>query len=314
MAKSTSIKVLAFCFTLVSSVTSRTVEANEELPANYNFHYQKSGEMLKAASSNAPYSRYEVVESAYNPDDYAEAESANFGTYDLGSSGQYIGNGFQQGIGGFQQGLQGGIQSGHGFGGGLNQFGRIGAGNGFGGYSGGVGYSGGSGSSLGGGYIGQQGGLYSGGHGGGLVQGPYLTGGSLGHQGGVQVSGGYVDKNQFESAKKNVGDENLEKVSANAGSTANQGSQGFNQGAAAQSSAKGDSGYYKDETANKNLADDGKQYQGATNFDKAGKINQYFHKNVNFCLSCFQFGISFHGTLSWTTKILKLNFFLTFRV
>lgn len=294
---------LAFA-TFASTVRVESENYDEQLPRNYNFHYQKSGELLKAASSNVPYvSRYEIDESDYQPGDYAEAESASFGTYDIGSAGgQFLGNGYQGGFqggyqgglqSGIQSGLQGGIQGGHGLGG-LNQFGNIGysghsGGIGIGGISGaggigiggigaggigaggigaggiGAGGIGAGGIGAGGLGVGQQQ-LYSGG--GGYVQGPYLTGG-LGHQGG-QVSGGFVDKNQYESAKKNSGDENLAKVQANAGSTASQGSQGYNSGVAQQSSAKGDTGFYKDETANKNQVGDGKQYQGGQTYDKSG--------------------------------------------
>lgn len=145
---------------------------------------------------------------------------------------------------------------------GFNQFSNIGYSSpniGFGnGYLGGSGFGGNFAS--GGNYI--RPGFYSGGY----VQ-PF----GVGYHG--SNAGGYVDANKFESAKKNSGDENLQKVDVKVGGSSNEGSQGYNQGAVESTKAKGDAGYYKNETANKNQVGDEKAYQGSQNFDKSGKLN-----------------------------------------
>lgn len=254
-------------------------------PKNYNIQVQRTGETLKAAASHTPYSTEYVLDGTlYNPAEYETAESANFGSYGIGP-GQLIGGG-------------GGYSGGLGFGGGgINQFGGfgggdIGFGNGFSsGYSsGGGGLGGGLGggiSNAGGGYISQPyysggiglgggvggvGGVGGGGGGGYIGGGGYSGGGGGGGGYGGSIGGGYVDKNQYESGKKNSGDENIQKVQAKSQDFANQGQQGSNAALAEQSSAKGDSGYYKDESANKKEVGDGKTYQGASSLDKKGKF------------------------------------------
>lgn len=244
-------------------------------PKNYNIQVQRTGETIKAAASHTPYSTEYVLDGTlYNPAEYETAESANFGSYGIGP-GQLIGGG-----GGYSGGLGFG-----GGGGGINQFGGfgggdIGFGNGFsGGYSGGGGgLGGGLGggiSNVGGGYISQpyySGGIgLGGGGGGGYIGGGGYSGGGGGGYGG-SIGGGYVDKNQYESGKKNSGDENTQKVQAKSQESANQGQQGSNAALVEQSSAKGDSGYYKDESANKKEVGDGKTYQGASSLDKKGKF------------------------------------------
>ncbi|KAK9878814.1 hypothetical protein WA026_003652 [Henosepilachna vigintioctopunctata] len=206
----------------------------EESKPLYQYRYATE-DLMKTAASTFPVHGYRVVEGGYYPHD-----------------------GFGGGI------SQGGLGSyGPGFGGagynsGIGKFGKIG-GYGYGGYGGG--YGGYGGGYEGPGFAGQIG------YGPGFGAGPGYVGAPF-HGG---YGGAIVDKNIYSGGKKNIIDENYEKVHGNEGHEINGGQEGYNHGSTALKNIKGDSGYYNEEEGGKKLFEDGKNYHGAQHFNQEGK-------------------------------------------
>ncbi|KAL3278971.1 hypothetical protein HHI36_016489 [Cryptolaemus montrouzieri] len=219
----------------------------EDRKPMYKYRYETE-DVMKTAASTVPVRGYHVVEGGYYP---YEGE-INEGLGRFGSGYSKLGYGPE--IGKF-----GGI--GAGYGAGISKFGGLG--NGYGGY--GVGGYGGYGAGYG-------------------SYGAHGIGGPLGYGPEVGLGpryfaapyhGGYggeiVDKNVYSGGKKNVVDENYEKLSGNKGEEISGGQEGYNHGKAAVKNIKGDSGYYNEEEGGKKLFEDGKNYHGAKHYAQEGK-------------------------------------------
>lgn len=101
----------------------------------------------------------------------------------------------------------------------------------------------------------------------GIIGGQGLIGG-----GGIGIGGGeFIDKQAYNSGKKNANDLHYEKANEKKGEEFEQGQGGFNQGKHAVKNVKGDSGYYSGEEAGKKKAEDEKAYHGGKLYNQEGK-------------------------------------------
>lgn len=153
----------------------------------------------------------------------------------------------------------------------------IGIGGAGGGFGGGIG----AGRFIGGGGIGGAGGFYPGivGIQGAGIQGAGIGGAGIGiggvqgliGGGGIGIGGGeFIDKQAYNSGKKNANDLHYEKANEKKGEEFEQGQNGFNQGKHAVKNVKGDSGYYSGEEAGKKKAEDEKAYHGGKLYNQEG--------------------------------------------
>lgn len=151
----------------------------------------------------------------------------------------------------------------------------IGIGGAGGGFGGGIG----AGRFIGGAGIGGAGGFYPGLVGAGGIgiggAGIPIAGGGGGFigGGGIGIGGGeYIDKQAFNSGKKNANDLHYQKANEKKGEEFEEGQGGFNQGKHAVKNVKGDSGYYSGEEAGKKKAEDEKAYHGGKLYNQEGKL------------------------------------------